>query len=297
MLAIIAATLACCYILFVWWRLRLLRVCCSETIGPRWLARALTSMNATVAWLAGVDIVSVAGPGLDADPSRPYMYVWHPHGFVAYCATMLVSGMAVRKQPHGREWFASCAPVLFKIPLLGDIITVTNGRQVDRKSLEALLEGGASFGIQPGGIHEQAATRHDQEQALFPRKLGFIRLAIKYGRHLMPLYVFGENQLYKRVDGFEWLTRLIKRATGMTLPVVQAKYGLPQAGLLPIATPIHLRYGRPVDVGPPEDNPSEERVEQVFQSYLEELQAVFDENATACLPKEVAAKGLKVVRL
>ena len=29
------------YAAFVWWRLRLLRVCCSQTIGPRWLARLL----------------------------------------------------------------------------------------------------------------------------------------------------------------------------------------------------------------------------------------------------------------
>ena len=254
-------------------------------------------MNAAVAWLTGVQVKSVAGEGLEADPSRPYMYVWHPHGFVAYAATMLVSGMSVRKMPHGREWFASCAPVLFRIPLLGEMITVTNGRQVDRGSLTALCKAGASFGIQPGGIHEQAATRHDQEQAFFPRKLGFIRLAIQHSRPLMPLYLFGENQLYKRVDGFEWLTRLIRRLTGMTLPIVTAKYGLPQAGLLPITTDIHLRYGRPVEVGPAEEAPSEERVEQVFAAYLAELQRIFDEHAPACLPPEVAARGLKVVRL
>ena len=97
------------YLLFLWWRLRLVRTCCSTTLGPRWLARVLTTMNATVAWLAGVEIGSSAGPGLEADPSRPYVYVWHPHGFVAYAATMLVGGMAVRGRPHRRAWFASCA--------------------------------------------------------------------------------------------------------------------------------------------------------------------------------------------
>ena len=74
------------------------------------------------------------------------------------------------------------------------------------------------------------------------------------------------GQLYKRVDGMEWLTRAIKGATGMTLPIVTAKWGLPQAGLLPIATDIHLRYGAPVDVGAREDNPSDERVKAVFEA-------------------------------
>ena len=222
------------------------------------------------------------------------MYVWHTHGFVAYAATMLVSGMSVRKMPHGREWFASCAPVLFRIPLLGEMITVTNGRQVDRGSLTALCKAGASFGIQPGGIHEQAATRHDQEQAFFPKKLGFVRLAIKHGTPLVPMYLFGENQLYRRVDGFEWLTRLIKKATGMTLPIVTAKWGLPQAGLLPIATDVHVRYGRPVDVGAPEPEPSDARVAALFEQYLAELQRLFAAHAAQCLPEDVAARGLRV---
>ena len=113
----------------------------------------------------------------------------------------------------------------------------------------------------------------------------------------MPLYVFGENQLYRRVAGMEWLTKLIKRATGMTLPIVTAKFGMPQAGFFPIATDIHLRWGSVVDVGEPEDEPSDERVAEVFDRYLRELQRVFDENKDACLPAEVAAKGLKVVGL
>ena len=83
---------------------------------------------------------------------------------------MIVARMAVNAEPHGREWFAACAPILFKVPLLGEIITVTNGRSVDRVSLEELLKAERSFAIQPGGIKEQAATRHDQEQAFFSPK-------------------------------------------------------------------------------------------------------------------------------
>jgi hypothetical protein len=113
----------------------------------------------------------------------------------------------------------------------------------------------------------------------------------------MPLYIFGENQLYRRVEGMEWLSRLIFRATGMTLPIVTAKFGLPQAGFFPIATDVHVRYGHPVDVGPREDDPSDARVEEVFGRYRAELERLFDANAGDCLPPEVAKRGLKIVRL
>merc|ERR1712060_743358 len=141
------------------------------------------------------------------------------------------------------------------------------------------------------------ATRHDQEQAFFPAKLGFIRMAIKYGTPLLPIYLFGENQLYRRVEGFDWLTRLVKKATGMTLPIVTAKFGLPMGGLFPLATDIHIRWGRPIDVGAPDDNPTDERVQEVYTKYVAELQRIFDVNAKQCLPQSVSAKGLKIVRV
>ncbi|KAL1508401.1 hypothetical protein AB1Y20_004511 [Prymnesium parvum] len=297
MISSIAALCITTYIAFTCWRLGRLHADPARLFGPRWLAKLFARMNATIAWLAGVRLRTSEGPGLQTTSARPFIYVWHPHGFVSYCPTMIIGQLAVNAEPHGYEWYAACAPVLFKIPVLGDIISVTNGRSVARASLEALLKAGKTFAIQPGGIKEQAQTLHDQEQAFFASKLGFIRLAIKYGRPLMPLYIFGENQLYKRVHGLEWLTRSIQSLTGLTLPIVTAKWGLPQAGLLPIATDIHVRWGNAIDVGDPDDNPSDARVEEVFQLYLVELQRIFDENASVCLPPEVAARGLRIVRL
>lgn len=81
-----------------------------------------------------------------------------------------------------------------------------------------------------------------------------------------------------------------------TLPIVTAKFGLPQAGLLPIATDIHVRYGRPIDVGVPDAEPCEERVQEIYGRYIEELLRLFDANAHTCLPPAVAKRGLKIVR-
>lgn len=286
------------YATFLLCRLAVLKRAVKEcrAVGPPWLGRFVTSLAQCMAHIVGVRIASCMGEGLQADPSQRYMYVWHPHGFVSYVPSFLMGGMARRGEPHAQEWFGTCAPLLFKIPLLGEMYTIANARPVDRSSLEFILGAGGTIAVQPGGIKEQAATRHDQEQAFFPKRLGFIRLAIKHGTALMPLYIFGENQLYKRVEGFDWLTRLIHNVTGMTLPIVTAKFGLLQAGLLPIATDIHVRYGRPIDVGAPDAEPSEERVEEIYMRYVEELLRLFDANAHTCLPPAVAKRGLKIVR-
>jgi len=287
-----------CYVSFLSWRFKLLRQAIRQgrACGPKWLRELCVTIMGTCAKLIGVKIASEKGEGLKA-PSQQYIYVWHPHGFISYCPPFLLTEMAVKGRPHKKEWFGTCIPLLFKIPVLGEIFTVTNARPVDRKTLDSLLSEGASIAVQPGGVKEQAASREDQEQAIFPAKLGFVRMAMKYGTPLMPVYLFGENQLYKRVNGFDWLTELIRKFTGMTLPIVLGKFNIPQAILLPRATDIHVRWGKPVDVGAPEENPSEERVQEVFEKYLAELQRVFDEHAKDCLPPAVAAKGLKVVKL
>mmetsp|Transcript_10893 Transcript_10893/g.12184 ORF Transcript_10893/g.12184 Transcript_10893/m.12184 type:complete len:267 (+) Transcript_10893:133-933(+) len=251
----------------------------------------------TCAWLNGVRIVSESGEGLQAKQGVQYMYVWHPHGFISYVPAHLMGEKAVAGEPHGRRWFGTCIPLLFKVPGLGELFQFTNARPVDRKTLDSIMSQGGTVAIQPGGVKEQEATRHDQEQAFFPAKLGFIRMAITYGTPLLPLYIFGENQLYKRVDGFEWLTKLIYKSTGMMMPIVTGKWGMPQAGLTPRATDIHLRWGQPVDVGVKEDNPSEEHIQEVYERYVAELKRLFDANAKECLPPAVAENGLRIVKL
>lgn len=172
-----------------------------------------------------------------------------------------------------------------------------NGRRVDKSVVENLSRKGMSIAIQPGGVKEQMVTRHDQEQAIFPANLGFIRTAIKYGMDLLPVYIFNENQMFKRVDGFEKATQWMYDNTGFGLPAITARFGLPMAGLLPLTTDIHVRWGAPLEVGPPDANPSDERVEELFGRYVVALKELFDRHAHECLPAEVAARGLEMRRL
>ncbi|CAE8590058.1 unnamed protein product, partial [Polarella glacialis] len=265
-------------------------------IGPRWLG--LWTNKFVYAWssLAGVKLASEGGEGLTAlDSSRRYMIVWHPHGFIAWSALFVASRMAVQGHPHGDEWFAMVAPTLFRIPFVSEALMLMNARRVDKKVVENLASRGKSFAIQPGGVREQLSTRHDQEQAIFPANLGFLRVAIRHGIDLLPVYIFGENQTFRNLDGYEKATDLLYKKTKFSLPVVTGKFGMP--GLMPVATDIHVRWGLPLEVGPADENPSEERVEALFCRYLAALRRIFRLHAQECLGPALAAKGLKIIRL
>merc|ERR1719420_1503518 len=93
--------------------------------------------------------------------------------------------------------------------------------------IETLLSDGRTVCICPGGIHEQMSTDSTLERLFFPPNLGFIRQALKHGVPLMPLYTFGENQLYDVPDWSRKATQLLKKYTGAGIPLAIGKWGLP----------------------------------------------------------------------
>eukprot|EP00927_Polykrikos_kofoidii_P046375 TRINITY_DN40609_c0_g1_i1.p1 TRINITY_DN40609_c0_g1~~TRINITY_DN40609_c0_g1_i1.p1 ORF type:complete len:343 (-),score=45.12 TRINITY_DN40609_c0_g1_i1:78-1106(-) len=267
-------------------------------IGPRWLGLLAWRCLNAYSEFVGVKLASNGGDGIEAvDPAKRYMIVWHPHGFISWSALFVVSRMAIEGRPHGREYFAMVAPALFRIPIVSEALMLVNGRKVEKRVVENHLEKGVSIAVQPGGVREQMISRHDQEQAVFPPNLGFLRLAIKYGVDLLPVYAFNENQMFRRLEGFDNLTMGVYKKSGFGLPFMTAKFGLPMAGLLPLKTDVHMRWGLPVSVGLPEPEPSAERVEALFTEYLLALIALFNKHAVECLPAIVASRGLKIIRL
>lgn len=266
-------------------------------IGPKSLGLFSNRLLNIFSELVGVRLASEGGEGLGKlDAARRYLIVWHPHGFIAWSAMFIVSRMAILGHPTGREWFAMVAPALFRIPIIAEALMLSNGRRVDKKVVETYLEKGKAIALQPGGIKEQMITRHDQEQAVFPANLGFIRMAMRYGMDLLPVYLFNENQIYKRVFGLDKVTQSLFKYTGFGLPILTGRFGLPMAGLLPLTTGVHVRWGMPIEVSKNE-NPADEQVEELFLLYLEGLRRIFHQHVLECLPPAVAARGLTVIRV
>uniref|UniRef100_A0A7S1F445 Acyltransferase n=1 Tax=Noctiluca scintillans TaxID=2966 RepID=A0A7S1F445_NOCSC len=264
-------------------------------VGPEYLGWFTSWLLYRYSLLMGVRLASENT--FTPSDDKKYLIVWHPHGFLAWTPVFLMCKEAVVGHPLGREWFGMVAPVLFKLPFWSDLFLFMNARGVTKPTVEALLRAGKEIAIQPGGVKEQLQTRHDQEVAVFPANLGFIRMAIKYQRHLLPVYFFGENQLYTKIEGLDGASDTLFKTTGLPIPALAGKFGLPFVGLLPRSGDIHVRWGNSIDPGPAEDEPSDSRVEEVFGRYLAEIQRIFDENAFNCLPPEVAAKGLLIKRV
>jgi 1-acyl-sn-glycerol-3-phosphate acyltransferase len=257
--------------------------------GPRWLALLVARLLTALANLIGVRHTVAWADGLDR--SRQHMVIWHPHGALAFSALMIGGLVSLERRPVG--WYTGVASILFQIPGLREVLSLLDAREVTTTTLRGLLRAGRSVGLQPGGIPEQLRTSSDREVAYFPPNLSFVRLAIEHGTPLLPCYLFGENQLYVTTPTTRALARRTHALTGMPLLVVYGRWGLPW--IVPRRGTIHVRFGRAVEVGPPQPAPSEAAVEEVFARYTAELTRLFDEHK-ALLPPDVAAQGLTIVR-
>ena len=167
--------------------------------GPRWLARLLSRALTEGLNYVGSPIRSIELPAEPFDPTRQHMVVWHPHGAYTCMALLHCAHQAVTKRPLG--WYAAVAPVLFKLPGLRELLLLFDARSVGSKSVNGLVAAGATVGIQPGGVPEQLQTNSRREVAVFPPRLGFIRLAMRYGVPLLPAYI-----MVQRVGCFQYIT-------------------------------------------------------------------------------------------
>lgn len=305
MLAILALRALPVAVAWCGWHAFVLRRASHATVtwGPRWLAVGLSSLlHGFGSWLLNFshDTQECLQRGLFERDSQ-YIIVWHPHGAFTVTALYFLSNWWARDYPKD-GLFVCVADLLLRVPFLSEFLLLCNARSGTAPTFNALLAKGRTVAIQPGGIAEQVATDAEHEVVYFPPRLGFVRLALKYGTPLLPIYAFGENQLYDTTPGVRKLNAWLYKTFRIGTLFVWGRLGLLTSPMLPnpLLLPakgrgLHVRWGEPVEVGPADPEPSDEKVQAVFERYVAALQKLFNEHKDKCLPPAVAARGLEVI--
>ncbi|CAO3576106.1 unnamed protein product [Absidia cylindrospora] len=118
----------------------------------------------------------------DLDPSKNYVFGYHPHGIIS----MGAFGNFATEATGFSDLFPGIKPSLltlvsnFKLPLYRDIIMSLGIAAVSRRSCEYILSSGPgrSIVIVVGGAAESLSARPGIADLTLKKRLGFIRLAI-----------------------------------------------------------------------------------------------------------------------
>uniref|UniRef100_G3TDC3 Acyltransferase n=1 Tax=Loxodonta africana TaxID=9785 RepID=G3TDC3_LOXAF len=220
----------------------------------------------------------------DLDPSHNYIFGFHPHGvlvagaFGNFCANHsdlkeLFPGFTACF--HMLPFWLCCPffrEYLMSIVHYGPV-------SVSKKSVSYVLskEGGRNISAIVLGGAKESLNAHPGNVTVFIRQQkGFVKMALTHGDYLVPVFSFGENELFKQVNNPEGSKlQCIRR---FALPLFYAR-GICQYnfGFIPCMKPTHTVVGPPIPVHQTQ-HPTPEQTEELYQTYLEELRKLFEEH-------------------
>ncbi|XP_012683166.1 diacylglycerol O-acyltransferase 2 [Clupea harengus] len=227
----------------------------------------------------------------DLLPSRNYIFGYHPHGifcFGAFCNFGTEATGFSKRFPGIRPSLATLAGN-FRMPVLRDYLMSGGICPVNRNSINYLLSrsgSGNAVVIVVGGAAESLDCAPGMNSVTLKNRKGFVKLALQQGADLVPVYSFGENEVYKQLlfeEGSWWrfAQRRLQKILGFA-PCVFHGCGLFSSeswGLVPYCKPITTVVGEPITV-PKFEDPSQDVVDMYHAMYTKSLKDLFDNYKT-----------------
>ncbi|KAL4935827.1 hypothetical protein BDV06DRAFT_233922 [Aspergillus oleicola] len=219
-------------------------------------------------------------------PRKKYVFGGHPHGIAAHGLVSAFSADAsgFKELFPGIKNTMLVKDAFFTSPFLREYVLWRGQGGVSKDScIQHLTRGGydlrgmgKAITISVGGSREYNIARPGTMGLVVKIRKGFIRVAIETGADLVPVLVFGENDLFAPVsiDKFS-LKGLVKwaweKAVGHKVAFSLGRFSL----FCPFRRPLHVVVGRPIEVRQQRFDVQEEYVEELQGRYINELKSIW----------------------
>ncbi|XP_059476035.1 2-acylglycerol O-acyltransferase 1-like isoform X2 [Neocloeon triangulifer] len=219
---------------------------------------------------------------------RNYLFACYPHGVL--CSGLF--GNFVTKAPEFEKLFPGLTPTVhtldgnFSHPVIRDLILSLGLRSSSREAILYNLcseKKGQVSVLAVGGAAEALKSKPGVYNIILKPRKGFVKCALISGATLVPVFSFGETDLYNQLDNPEGslLRRVqerLRKIIGIA-PVVFLGRGMFQYsfGLVPQRRNVTTVVGKPIEL-PKVVNPSPEEVEEYHTKFTAALIDLFESN-------------------
>jgi len=207
------------------------------------------------------------------DWRQKYIFAVHPHGMMPWSLHPIGKGEQWNILFPGIMVRALAASIIFCIPFAREVTLWVGGVDAGRTTAQRLLDHGYSLAIAVGGSEELLESYPGTDVAVLKKRKGFIRLALKNGADIVPVYMFGANDLYRQMTWFKvtrkWLLEKTKIAFTFATGANKSNF------LLPARIPLTAVVGSPIQVDQ-KSEPSEEEINDLHTKYIHALVSLFD---------------------
>ncbi|KAL0487084.1 2-acylglycerol O-acyltransferase [Acrasis kona] len=219
-------------------------------------------------------------------PGKPYFMIMHPHGIIGMSAWSNIfnetEGTLEDQCPGVEVRFVTLA-VQFVIPFYRELIKALGLIDSSADTIRTNLNKNRAVAVMVGGAEESLYARPGPESIILSKRKGFVKIALQTGASLVPIYGFGENELYSQAvnpDG-SLLRRIqenLKSITSFALPMFYGRgIFLYDYGLLPRRVPLTTVVGKPIPV-PKIKEPTDADIEKYHNIYKEKLLELYSEH-------------------
>ena len=221
---------------------------------------------------------------LDAEATQ-YVFGVHPHGIHCWPlnAFALLGSPFDRRFPGlvGARLSGLAATVIFQIPVVRELFLSLGYLDAGRATADKALARGRSLYVCTGGEEESMRSARGVDVVVLARRKGFVRLAVKHGVDVLPMFCFGELEAVGAVRPLpRGLSDFLRRKLRVSTTLFVGRFGL----FVPRRVPFDLCVGAPVSVakrapGTPE---YDAEVQRVYEAYIAEIAQTFEMHKVAC---------------
>ncbi|XP_062392348.1 diacylglycerol O-acyltransferase 2-like [Sardina pilchardus] len=223
----------------------------------------------------------------ELSPNKNYILGCHPHGIMS-CGAFTCFGTEACGFKEIFPGMTACLLTLgglFRVPLYRDYLMALGLYPVSKPSIEHLLTKrgtGNAVVIIIGGAEESLTSSPGVNTVIMKNRKGFVKLALEYGADLVPVYSFGENEIFRQVKFSEGsmgrrFQAIFKKVMTFAPCVFMGERWL----MVPYKNPIFTVVGSPISV-PKVPSASQEQVDHYHQLYMESLTKLFHKHKTSC---------------
>lgn len=180
-----------------------------------WLFRAMGSYQVINSVITPLDI-----------RDGPYILGLHPHGLFP------IGTLGCFTMPHDMDTIGRTMPILLSrrlkcgiasfalyLPIFREIFLWLGAIDCSKPVLQGQLDAGDSIAVFVGGAQESEYSGRGSTSLIIDKRNGIFRLALETGAKLVPVYTFGNNNMFR---AYQWdlfgIFNMFKAVTGMWFP-------------------------------------------------------------------------------